>query len=156
MTSVPDLGRREPASPPRQPAGEADRAIWGLALLLLLGALIRAWAALVSRFWFDEATFGLMGRHVLQGELPVFMYGQPFMGALEAYLLAPLFVAFGASVKALETLPLLLSLGIVALVFLLGRRCVGTRVGLVAAALSSRSRPRLSSGGATRRAPTTP
>ncbi len=111
------------------------RGLRAVMLMLLLGGLIRLWAALVSRFWYDEATFGLMGWHVLQGELPVFMYGQPFMGALEAYLLAPLFIAFGASVKVLETLPLLLSLGIVALVFLLGRRLCGARVALIAAAI---------------------
>lgn len=121
---------------PSEPRRDGRRqAVWGLAALLVLGAVVRGWAALASRFWHDEATFGLMGRHVLQGELPVFMYGQPFMGALEAYLLAPLFVAFGASVRVLEALPLLLSLGIVALVFLLGRRCVGDRAALIAAAL---------------------
>lgn len=117
------------------PSGGADRTLRGLALLVLLGALVRGWAALASRFWFDEATIGLMGRHVLQGELPVFMYGQPFMGALEAYLLAPLFFAFGASVKVLEVLPLALSLGMAALVFLLGRRLAGPRVALIAATL---------------------
>jgi len=124
-----------PAEPqPQSPRG-GNRILWGLALLVLLGAGIRGWAALVSRFWFDEATIGLMGRHVLQGELPVFMYGQPFMGALEAYLLAPLFFALGSSVRVLEVLPLLLSLGMAVLVFLLGRRAFGDRVALLAAAL---------------------
>jgi hypothetical protein len=56
----------------------------------------------------DEGTMGLAALHVLQGrELPVFFYGQHYMGTLEAYLAAPLIAAFGAGTVVLR-LPLLL------------------------------------------------
>jgi hypothetical protein len=55
----------------------------------------------------DEATMGLAAIHIARGEgLPVYLYGQHYMGTLEAYLAAPLFAVFGAS-TALLRLPLL-------------------------------------------------
>ena len=45
----------------------------------------------------DEAIVGLMGRHVLRGEFPVFYYGQSYMGGLEAHLAALAFALGGAS-----------------------------------------------------------
>jgi hypothetical protein len=43
------------------------------------------------------AIVGLMGRHILQGEFPVFFWGQPFAGTLESFLAAVLFFVFGSS-----------------------------------------------------------
>lgn len=55
----------------------------------------------------DEATFGLVALHVAQGRAhPVFLYGQRYMGVLEAYLAAPLIAVAGPSWLALR-LPLL-------------------------------------------------
>ncbi|MFC6023043.1 hypothetical protein ACFP2T_43695 [Plantactinospora solaniradicis] len=55
----------------------------------------------------DEATFGLAALHIAQGrELPVFLYGQHYMGTVESYLAAPLFVLFGPGWSLLR-LPLL-------------------------------------------------
>ncbi|MDG4809006.1 hypothetical protein O7634_19840 [Micromonospora sp. WMMD1120] len=46
----------------------------------------------------DEATFGLAALHIGQGrDLPVFLYGQHYMGMLESYLAAPLVAVFGPS-----------------------------------------------------------
>ena len=40
----------------------------------------------------DEAVVGLMARHIaFLGELPVFYWGQPYLGSLEAFTAAPLF-----------------------------------------------------------------
>ena len=37
----------------------------------------------------DEAVVGLMAKHISEGrELPVFYYGQPYLGSLEAFLVA--------------------------------------------------------------------
>src|SRR5205807_5766639 len=36
----------------------------------------------------DEALVGIQAQHILHGELPVYYYGQPYMGSLEAYLIA--------------------------------------------------------------------
>ncbi|MCX4385608.1 hypothetical protein OG777_01520 [Micromonospora peucetia] len=56
----------------------------------------------------DEATFGLAALHIAQGrELPVFLYGQRYMGVLESYLAAPLIAAAGPNWPLLR-LPLLL------------------------------------------------
>jgi hypothetical protein len=55
----------------------------------------------------DEATMGLAAIHIAGGKgLPVYLYGQHYMGTLEAYLAAPLFAVFGASTELLR-LPLL-------------------------------------------------
>ncbi|SCL62424.1 hypothetical protein GA0070604_4741 [Micromonospora eburnea] len=51
----------------------------------------------------DEATMGLAALHIAQGRhLPVWFYGQAYMGTLEAYLAAPLFALAGPSVLALR------------------------------------------------------
>jgi hypothetical protein len=49
-----------------------------------------------------------MGLVVLRGEFPVYFHGQPFMGAVDAYLLAPIDLVLGASALAAELLPALL------------------------------------------------
>ena len=57
----------------------------------------------------DEATIDLMALHIAyRGEHPIFFYGQNYMGAFEAYLGAPFFRLFGASVftMRLALLPL--------------------------------------------------
>ncbi|MET7946264.1 hypothetical protein [Micromonospora sp. NPDC005324] len=55
----------------------------------------------------DEATFGLAALHIGQGrELPVFLYGQHYMGMLESYLAAPLVAVAGPSWPVLR-LPML-------------------------------------------------
>ncbi|MEH1015196.1 hypothetical protein V6U90_19030 [Micromonospora sp. CPCC 206060] len=55
----------------------------------------------------DEATFGLTALHIAAGrEQPVFLYGQHYMGVLEAYLAAPLLALTGPSWPVLR-LPLL-------------------------------------------------
>ncbi|MFD0974239.1 hypothetical protein [Plantactinospora endophytica] len=55
----------------------------------------------------DEATFGLVALHIAQGrELPVFLYGQHYMGTVQSYLAAPLFLLFGAGWTTLR-IPLL-------------------------------------------------
>lgn len=56
----------------------------------------------------DEATFGLAAMHIAAGrEFPIFLYGQHYMGTVESYLAAPLFVLFAPSWPLLR-LPLLL------------------------------------------------
>ncbi|RMF23181.1 MAG: hypothetical protein D6760_05960, partial [Deltaproteobacteria bacterium] len=51
----------------------------------------------------DEGVVGLMGKHILEGRsLPVFFYGQHYLGALEAYLAALSFAIFGVSITSLR------------------------------------------------------
>lgn len=72
-----------------------------LASLLILGA---AGIRLILMFYgwpgvnAEEGTFGLEAMHIAyRGELPVFMYGQDYMGTIESYLGALFFHIFGVS-----------------------------------------------------------
>ncbi len=61
----------------------------------------------------DEGIVGLMGKHILEGRaLPVFFYGQHYLGALEAYLAALSFAVFGISLFALRLVPFTASLAL--------------------------------------------
>lgn len=51
----------------------------------------------------DEATIGLMAKHIARGEsLPVWYYGQHYMGSLEAFTAAPFVALFGSEPAALK------------------------------------------------------
>jgi hypothetical protein len=67
----------------------------------------------------DNAIIGLMGKHILKGEFPVFFYGQTYMGSLEAYIAAFFFFIIGVSAKSLSVAVGFVSiLGIVSVYFL--------------------------------------
>src|SRR6266852_4951711 len=75
----------------------------------------------------DEAVVGLMARHIaFLGDRPVFYYGQPYLGSLEAFSAAPLFRLFGSSTVLLKVVPTAYSLGFLALSASLARRLFGT------------------------------
>jgi len=72
----------------------------GAAILIGAAVALRLW--LIDRglppFDSDEGTMGLMALHINgRGEHPVFLYGQTYMGSLEAYLAAGIFRVAGAS-----------------------------------------------------------
>lgn len=74
----------------------------GLCLGLVLASAIAIRIVLLALGWpttnSDEGTMGLMAINlVFHGQPPIFFYGQSYMGALEAYLAAPLFLLFGPS-----------------------------------------------------------
>jgi len=51
----------------------------------------------------DEGNMGILARHVAyNGELPIFFYGNPYLGPVEGYLAAPLFHLFGPSTFTLR------------------------------------------------------
>ena len=83
----------------------------------------------------DEAALGLMARHALHGEFTTFLWGTPYGGPQEAWLAAPLFAVFGSSVAALRVVPIALDLLGVLLVWRVGRRTIGERQAVIAAAL---------------------
>ncbi len=99
-------------------------------------------AALALRLYFivtphgvidaDEAIVGLMARHILRGEFPIFYYGQTYMGSLEANLAALAFALGGASPLVLKLSGLAQALVLVGLTAELGRRTLGAGLGLVA------------------------
>lgn len=83
------------------------RAVFAAAVLIVLArsAVFLIWGQ--SHLDSNQAVFGLMAKHIAEGRaFPLFMYGQPYMLAVEAWLAAPLFFLTGVSVAALK-LPLL-------------------------------------------------
>lgn len=104
---------------------------------LVVGALERVvvWRSTLGTLDGDEAVWGLMARHVADGELPAFLWGQAYGGTLEVLLSAPLLAAFPASVVALRAVPVLLTLVAVALVWRVGRRTIGEPAAAAAAVL---------------------
>ena len=92
---------------------------------LLMAALVVARSAVFvlwpqAHFDADQAVTGLMAKHLSElRAFPVFWYGQTYMLGVEAWLAAPLFALFGASVTALK-LPLLAMNVAIALLLYLG------------------------------------
>jgi hypothetical protein len=109
----------------------------GLAGLLLVGLALRLAiiAGPLGEIDGDEAVVGLMARHIaFLGERPVFYWGQPYLGSLEAFTAAPLFRLFDSSTLLLKLVPTAYSLGFMALSALLARDLFGTWPGLATAA----------------------
>ncbi len=81
-------------------------------LCLLVALIIRVWLVVRTHGILDgdEALLGIQAEHILHGELPIYFYGIPYFGSLEAYLVAILFAIFGPSVAALRTEATIISL----------------------------------------------
>jgi hypothetical protein len=109
----------------------------GLAAALLVGLAVRlaVIAGPLGEIDGDEAVVGLMARHIaFLGDRPVFYYGQPYLGSLEAFSAAPFFRVFNSSTLLLKLVPSVYSLGFLALSAILARRVFGTAAGLATAA----------------------
>ena len=107
-------------------------------LILAVAAGWKAWLVQLGSIPFnsDEAVVGLMARHILAGERPIFFYGQAYMGSLDAYLVAAGFAVFGAQIWVIRLVQGLLYLGVIFTTAELGRRVLGSaRTGWMAAAL---------------------
>ena len=89
---------------------------------LLVATILRALllSANVVPFNSDEGVVGLMARHILQGERPVFFYGQAYMGSLDAWLVAGAFALLGQSVLVIRLVQTALYLGLIFTTYLLG------------------------------------
>ena len=89
---------------------------WRAGLVISIVAL--AWKAVLLAinsvpFNSDEAVVGLMARHILQGERPIFFYGQAYMGSLDAFLVAFGFLLFGQQVWVIRFVQSLLYSGLI-------------------------------------------
>ena len=117
-----------------------------LGMLVLVGLALRLdfmWAAGFTIDG-DEAIVGLMGLDILDGQgVPVFYYGQHYMGSLEAIMASWFFAIFGASSFTLQLVPLVWSLALIVLAYILGRLISGRRGGLIAATLTAVAPPAL-------------
>ncbi|MGH7828251.1 MAG: ArnT family glycosyltransferase, partial [Candidatus Binatia bacterium] len=122
-----------------------DKTKFVLGVVLSVGIVLRGYFLLNYElidgrqyhiFLSDEAVVGLMGKHIAAGvELPLFFYGQQYLGAFEAYLAALSFSIFGISMVALKLVPLMFSIMLLFVVYLLGTKLFDPRVGVVSAAL---------------------
>lgn len=114
------------------------RVFWTfLAGLLLLGLALRlaVIASPLGEIDGDEAVVGLMARHIaFLGERPVFYWGQPYLGSLEAFSAAPLFALFNSSTELLKLVPTVYSLGFLVLSALVAQRTFGPGPALATAA----------------------
>ena len=79
-----------------------------------------------SYFDSNQAVIGLMAKHLIEGRaFPLFMYGQNYMLAVEAWLAAPFFLIAGPSVAALKIPLVLINLAIALLLVRILERDVG-------------------------------
>ena len=98
-----------------------------VASAVLAGVLLRIWilTSPLGALDADEAVVGLMARHVLDGQIPVFFWGQQYGGSQEALLTAPVFAVSGQSVLALKLVVVALHALGAALVWRVGKRALG-------------------------------
>jgi hypothetical protein len=110
-------------------------------VLAMAGAFVAA-AALklyilpVARMPFDsdEAILLLMARHILQGERPLFFYGEAYGGSFDSFLIAFFYRLFGDTVVVGRLVQSLEYLVAMAFTYLLARRLMpGARLGPLAA-----------------------
>ena len=113
---------------------------WLLAILTLgalagLGLRLYAHASSLGTLDGDEAVWGLMARHVLDGEVSAFFWGQGYGGTQEVLVTAPLVGILGTSTEVIRLVPVALT-GIASfLVWRIGRRTVGEPAARIAAVL---------------------
>ena len=118
----------------------SNRTSLALLLIVLVALGVRLFFLMDPRFAIDsdEAIVGLMAKHITEGrEIPIFYYGQHYMGALEAYLASISFKLFGISPFTLQLVPLCFSLLLILLLFFIGNAVASTRAGLLAALLAA-------------------
>jgi hypothetical protein len=108
----------------------------GVGLRLLLNAL--GWPQTNS----DESTMGLMALHIASGrDYPGFFYGQNYMGALQAYIAAPLFRLFGPSIFVLRLSMVLLCTVFLINMYWLTRRLYTKKLALITLAMLNLGTP---------------
>src|ERR1700686_928805 len=86
-------------------------------LCLLVALLIRIWLTYHTHGVIDgdEAMLGIQAEHILRGEHPIYYYGQPYMGSLEAYFIAVLLTFIQNPIQAIYIEQIALSLLLIVL-----------------------------------------
>lgn len=104
-----------------------------------MAVALRAWvlSSPIGALDADEAVWGLMARHMLDGELGVFFWDQTYGGTQETLLTAPIFAVAGSGTLALRVVPMALFVVAAVLVWRIGRRTVGEPAATTAAVLFS-------------------
>lgn len=115
----------------------SSNTFWLLAIVLL-GLLPRVYLLVLTNFGIesDEAIVGLMAKHFLEtGSMPIFYYGQSYMGSLEPLFVALAFTITGVGNVGLKLVPLCFSLIHIYLVYRLSLRFTSVSGARVAALL---------------------
>jgi len=95
---------------------------WWLLVCVIIGTLYRLFFIVSTHAVIDsdEAIVGLMAKHALErGTMPIFYYGQHYMGSLEPLLVALLFCFTGISAISMKMIPLLFGIALIPLTYLL-------------------------------------
>lgn len=114
----------------------------GVLALAVLGGLALRLLLLIEAHWrydYDEGMVGLQVLRILRGARPIFHPGQPYLAALESYLITPLFAGFGANGVTLKLVPCLLSGVYVLTTGWLGTLAYNARIGALSALLAAGS-----------------
>ena len=88
--------------------------LYGVPLLFAAGLKCLIWSPAVTPFNADEAIVALMARHINQGQIPAFFYGQFYMGSLDAIIISLCFRLFGEGIWVIRLVQSTLYLGTVA------------------------------------------
>jgi hypothetical protein len=90
--------------------GATTRHLPGVLGAIILGTSIKLILVFSNSVPFnsDEAVVGLMAKHILQGNWLTFFYGQPYMGSLDAYLVAAAFSLLGDDVWVIRIVQIIL------------------------------------------------
>ncbi len=117
-------------------ANMSDR-LWLAAIMALAAVLLLmgSWFNYTSTF--DTGTVGLMSVNIVQGDRPLFFYGQPYFGALEAYVAAIFIGLFGFSEFIISLSPISFTLAWIIFSYLLFSRIHNGTAGLIAAACTA-------------------
>lgn len=113
----------------------------GVRTVVVLGALagvaLRIWAHRTSLGTLDgdEAVWGLMARHLLDGELSAFFWGQGYGGTQEVIATAPLVALLGTSTEVIRLVPVSLTAVSAVLAWRIGLRTVGEPAARIAGVL---------------------
>lgn len=97
---------------------------WIILSIIVIGIVWKVILLQLDSFPFnsDEAIIGLMARHILDGERPIFFYGQAYMGSLDAYLVALGFHIFGSKVWVIRLIQIILYSGILLTSYIITKR----------------------------------
>ncbi|MEK6691769.1 MAG: discoidin domain-containing protein [Nitrospirota bacterium] len=101
-------------------------------LIFLLGIALRVIYLITPDLDSDQAIMGLMARHILDGEFPVFFWGESYEGPIESYFASIIFALFGSSQLTLSLSPFIFSLVFIFLIYLLTKDMFNEKVALIA------------------------
>ena len=93
-------------------------------LPVLLAAVLKSflWQTEITPFNADEAIVAIMARHINQGQIMAFFYGQSYLGSLDAIIVSLGFRIFGEQVWVIRLVQSVLYLGTVSTTVLLADR----------------------------------